>query len=122
MNDKKNVFIASSNDKFYELCLNLMSEDKYNISIPTDVHELREDENRLITCHDINKKDRFKIINSELVILDFDSEIKKAYLYWSCVNPNSEIIIVSDFSVLLDETCSDRVFAIIKPSYLSRVL
>jgi len=121
---KTKIFLASSpthpNNNLFGFYSNLRSNDDIDLLHPTSIDDMEKAdlEDIKIIEYEFARMDKLKILESTVVIIDWDSEIRNAYLYWSCINPNSKTIIVSKTFPDIDLFVSEKVIAIVKPEIL----
>ena len=118
------IFIASSPEKinnnlkdFY----NVLIEDKdIEVIHPTSIEDIEDEKlkNIKVLDYEISRSDRLKILESDIIILDWDSEIRSAYLYWSCVNPKTKVVVVSRIFPNIDSFASENIIATVKPEFV----
>lgn len=118
------IFIASSPEKpnnnlskFYN---ELIDDKSVNILHPTSIDDINDIEPNGINVveYELARQDKIKILESDVVILDWDAMVRSAYLYWSCINPNTKIIVVSRIFPNIDPFAAEKVIAIVKPDFI----
>lgn len=125
---KTKIFLASSpyhpNNNLFEFYSKLRSDENIELIHPASVKDFSDEDLKeiLITDYELANRDRLEILESSIVIIDWDSDVRNAYLYWSCINPNSKTIIVSRLFPSIDTFCSEKVLAIVKPEILLATL
>lgn len=125
---KTKIFLASSpihpNNNLLEFYSNLRSNEDIDLLHPTSTDDIEETDLKDIKVleYEFARVDKLKILESTVVIIDWDSEIRNAYLYWSCINPNSKVIVVSKTFPDIDLFVSERVLAVVKPEILLSTL
>jgi hypothetical protein len=125
---KTKIFLASSpnhpNNNLFDFYSNLRSNEDIDLLHPTSIDDVDENDlkNIKVLEYEFARSDKLKILESTIVIIDWDSEIKNAYLYWSCINPNSKTIVVSKTFPDIDLFVSERVIAVVKPELLLTML
>lgn len=120
---KTKIFLAGTpynpNNNLSEFYSKLISDESIDLLHISDEDDLDETARKApVLEYELARMDRLKILESEVVIIDWDSGIRNAYLYWACVHPNSKIIIVSKTSVNVDIFAAEKVVAVVKPYLL----
>lgn len=122
------IFIASSpnkpNNNLSNFYAKLKSDENIDLLHPTCIDDFNDNELKDIKVleYELARIDKIKILESKITIIDWDSETRNAYLYWSCINPESKIIVVSRIFPNIDLFASEKVIAIVKPELLLTML
>lgn len=72
--------------------------------------------------HLIAKEDRLKILEADIVLIDYDSSPGLHVLALATVNPSSRIVVVSRICPLIDSYFSEKIMAIVKPCLVIPVI
>lgn len=117
-----NIFLASNPDHpnhnlatFYS---KLTAINGTNILHPTTPDEV-EDKN---VPEALAQSDRLKVLQSDIMIWDNDSQPGIHFIIWASVKPDMKVIVVSRSLPILDPYFGERVIAVLKPTYLLNFL
>ena len=119
---KTKIFIASNPKSpytnlhpFYQ---ELVEADDMVLLHPTDISELPKDFAGVVE-HELAKRDMLKILESDLVIFDYDVNPPIAWLIYGNVSPMSQTIVISRSQTDIDPTIGRNIRAVIKAEDVS---
>lgn len=111
------IFLASNPDHpnhnlatFYS---KLTAMNGVNILHPTTPDEVEGN-----IPESLAQSDRLKVLQSELLIYDNDSNPGIHYIIWASVKPDMRVVVISKSLPILDPYFGERVIAVLKPIYL----
>ncbi len=116
------IFIASNPKSpytnlhpFYQ---QLVEAEDITVLHPTDVSELPKDFSGVVE-HEIGKRDMLKILESDILLYDYDVNPPIAWLIYGNVSPMSQTIVISRSQTDIDPMIGRNVRAVIKAEDVS---
>lgn len=114
---KTKIFVASDPKSpytnlhpFYQT---LIENEEVALLYPTEIGELPKDFNGVIE-HELDKRDMLKILESDILLFDYDTKPPLAWLVYGNISPVSHTIVISRSQTDLDPSICRKVRATLR--------